>query len=101
METIIPEGILSTTLLNTMFSTYLGALVGLVEVTSGLLLLTKRANTLEALLLLPITVNLVLFHSFRDVARLAPGLMCFIINLYMFYNGRLKLLPILAKSKRV
>ena len=45
-----------------MFNSYLGSLVGVVEIFSSLLLLYKRTRFLGFLAIIPIILNIILFH---------------------------------------
>jgi hypothetical protein len=45
-----------------MFNSYLGSLVGIVEIFSSLLLLYKRTRFLGFLAIIPIILNIILFH---------------------------------------
>jgi hypothetical protein len=45
-----------------MFNSYLGSLVGIVEIFSSLLLLYKRTWFLGFLAIIPIILNIILFH---------------------------------------
>ena len=45
-----------------MFNSYLGSLVGIVEICSSLLLLYKRTRFLGFLAIIPIILNIILFH---------------------------------------
>lgn len=61
-----PEGAIAQAFLGAMFTSYLAALVGAVEVTAGLLLLIKRTSFVGLLLLVPVVVNIALFHIAHD-----------------------------------
>jgi len=66
------------------------------------LLWTKR-EALAAILILPITINIVGFHAFLDNGLLVPGAIMgnilLILNLYFLWMNRKKYLPLLAKSE--
>jgi len=70
---------------------FMGALMGTgyfmkvvkaVEVTAGLMILTGRFLPLGLILLAPVTVNILLFHSFLDPAGV--GMAIFIVAMQLF-----------------
>jgi putative oxidoreductase len=69
--------------LGAMFSSYLSKLVGATEIAAGLLLLSNRTTFLGSLLLVPITVNITLFHIAHDMPGngiwLYPTLLHFVL----------------------
>lgn len=79
---------------------YLMWLVGIVQLVSGILLVTQRYAFLGAMLHLPVTINILALHfaldrfpnSFYGFALLTAAL-----NLLIVWEGREKLKPILYK----
>ncbi len=63
-------------------SGYMWYLVGTLEVTVGLLLITKKAFPAALLALLPLSVNIVLFHAVLDPPNIVPALFVAILNIY-------------------
>ena len=63
---------------------------------TGILILLNRYTALALVILFPLTLNFVLFHSFLDVAGIVPGLLLFVLNLFLMlmnkekYSGLLK-----------
>jgi putative oxidoreductase len=55
------------TFLGAMFTSYLAKLVAIVEIVSGILLLSNRTAFLGSLLLLPVTINIAAFHLVHDM----------------------------------
>lgn len=69
-------------------SGYLMQTVGLVEIITGAGLLLKRTTPLALVLLGPISVNIVLFHLFLDVANIFPALLVAGLNTVLIYKFR-------------
>ncbi|MEO9885615.1 MAG: DoxX family protein [Balneola sp.] len=57
----------------------------IVEVVSGILLLSNRFVTVALAMLAPVTVNIVAFHAFLDPAGLPVGILAFILNIYLLF----------------
>ncbi len=78
---------------------YFMTVVKLVEVTSGLMILTGRFLPLGLILLAPVSVNILLFHSFLEPAGV--GMAIFIVAMQLFlawsyrdsYSGLLQASP--------
>lgn len=64
---------------------YLMALVGLVEVVVGLLLVIKKWVPLALVMLMPISINLVLFHAFLNLPNIGPAILVLALNIYLMY----------------
>jgi len=62
--------------------------------------LWTRREALAALLLLPVTVNILGFHAFLDGGLLTPGaimgVLIFILNLYLLWKNRKQYKNLLA-----
>lgn len=70
--------------LGALFATgYIFHAVSVVFVLSGLSFLFNRWSAFGALLLTPVTVNILLFHLFLDVTGLGLALIPIILNLYL------------------
>jgi uncharacterized membrane protein YphA (DoxX/SURF4 family) len=76
---------------------FIGALVGtgyfmmvvkLVEVTSGLMILTGRFLPLGLILLAPVSVNILLFHSFLDPGGLGMAIFIVVMQLFLAWAYR-------------
>jgi putative oxidoreductase len=63
-----------------MFGSYLGKLVGLTEIVGSLLLVFPRTRFMGLLLLIPVMLNIVLYHLAHD----NPGNMIWIVVLAIF-----------------
>jgi putative oxidoreductase len=68
-------------------SGYMWPLVGGLEVVVGLLFITKKAFPAALLALLPISVNVVLFHAVLNPANIGPALLVAVVNLYFIYKN--------------
>lgn len=68
-------------------SGYMWPLVGGLEVIIGVLFITKKAFPAALLALIPISVNIVLFHAVLDPPNIAPALLVAILNGYFIYRN--------------
>jgi hypothetical protein len=68
----------------------------------ALVFLWTRRTALAALLILPITVNVVAFHAFLDGGLLTPGAILgnvmLLINVYFLWQHRRVYTPLLAQT---
>lgn len=69
-------------------SGYLWTLEKAVEVLVGVLLLSNRYVPLALVVLAPITINILAFHLFLDIASIPPGLLVAILNFYLAWVYR-------------
>jgi len=74
-----PEGELAQRFMGAMFTTYLFKIVGLTQISGGVLLLIPKTAFIGLLFMLPIVVNIVGFHLFHDMP--GNGMWLFIILL--------------------
>ena len=85
-------------LMDAMYITVINAIVFVV----GLVLLWTKRAALAAVLVFPVTVNVVAFHAFMDGGLLTSGALLgnimFIINVYFFWHHREQYRQLLAKS---
>ncbi|MCC1484729.1 DoxX family membrane protein [Winogradskyella immobilis] len=56
-------------------------LVGIVEVVTGLALITNKFGALMAVILMSVSVNAVLFHAVLDPANIVPALALLVLNI--------------------
>lgn len=68
-------------------SGYMWPLVGGLEAIVGILFITKKAFPAALLALLPISVNVVLFHAVLDLPNIGPALLVAIVNIYFIYKN--------------
>lgn len=66
---------------------YLMALVGLTEVVVGALLVIKKWVPLALVMLVPISVNIVLFHAFLNLPNIGPAILVALLNGYLMYKN--------------
>lgn len=66
---------------------YIMGLVGLTEVIVGLLLIIKKWVPFALIMLVPISVNIVLFHAFVNLPNIGPAIFVALANGYLMYRG--------------
>ena len=80
---------------------YISIIMAVVHVVALVCLWTRRTG-LAALLILPITVNVVAFHAFLDDGLLTPGAVLanimLLINAYFLWQHRREYGPLLAQT---
>lgn len=64
---------------------YMIYFIGTVEVVMGILLLANRMVPLALVLIAPVTLNIIMFHLFLDLPSIVPGLLVFVLNLYLLF----------------
>lgn len=73
--------------------------VGVIQVISGLLLLVNRFVPLALTLLAPVLVNILLFHLLLlGSTRIAPGLVCSLLELFLLFVYRRNFYPLFAMN---
>ena len=73
---------------------YLWELIGLFEILFGFMLLLQKTRLLGAILLLPISLNILLFHVFlepNEIESLIVVILLFTINIFLLINKMNKL----------
>jgi uncharacterized membrane protein YphA (DoxX/SURF4 family) len=65
---------------------YLMYLVGLSEVIIGLLLVTKKWVPLALAMLVPISINIIMFHAFLNLPNIGPAILVAAVNGYLMYK---------------
>jgi len=68
-------------------SGYMWPLVGGLEAVVGILFIIKKAFPAALLALIPISVNVVLFHAVLNPANIGPALLVAIVNFYFIYKN--------------
>lgn len=66
---------------------YIMGLVGLSEVIIGALLVLRKWVPLALVMLVPISINLVLFHAFVNLPNIGPALVVALVNAYLMYKN--------------
>ena len=67
---------------------YILGLVGITEIVVGLLLVIKKWVPFALVVLVPISINIVLFHAFVNLPNIGPALFVAAINSYLIYRHR-------------
>ncbi|MGM9479475.1 DoxX family protein [Pedobacter sp. GSP4] len=80
-----------------MASVYLFPLIKITELIGGALLLIGRTAPLATLIILPVTVNIFLYHAFLGPKDLPMVGVMLLFNLFLIYAYRAKYLPIVSK----
>ncbi|MBX2826724.1 MAG: DoxX family membrane protein [Flavobacteriaceae bacterium] len=65
---------------------YIMHLVGLTEVIVGLLLVIKKWVPFALVMLVPISINIVLFHAFVNLPNIGPAIVVALVNAYLMYK---------------
>ncbi len=68
-------------------SGYMWPLVGGLEIIVGILFVIKKAFPAALLALIPISVNVVLFHAVLDPPNIGPALLVAVLNGYFIYRN--------------
>lgn len=79
-------------------SGYMWQSIAIVEIIAGIFLLTKRFRALGAVLLLPISTNIVLLDIFLSPNMLSLGISVFLVNIVILFSQKAKLLPLLKSD---
>ena len=66
---------------------YLMGLVGLTEVVVGILLVLKKWVPFALVMLVPISINIVLFHAFLNLPNIGPAIIVALINGYLIFKN--------------
>ncbi len=67
-------------------TTYMWPLVGITEIFVGLLLVIKKWVPLALVVLVPVSVNLVLFHLVLNLPSIGPAVLVAILNVFLLYK---------------
>lgn len=63
-------------------------LIGLVEIVSGFMLLTKKAVPLALILVFPILINAMIFHISLNQEGMLFAAICFLCNILLIYQHK-------------
>ena len=80
-----------------MASVYLMPLVKVTELVGGILLLIGRTAPLATLIILPVTLNVFLYHAFLGPKELPMVAVMLIFNLLLIFAYRQRYLPMVSK----
>ena len=65
---------------------YMNYVTGIIQILVGLMFITRRYVALGAIILMPISFNIVIFHLFLDLKTIIPGLIIFALNVFILYT---------------
>ena len=65
---------------------YMSYVTGIIQILVGLMFITRRYVALGAVILMPISFNIVIFHLFLDLKTIIPGLIIFALNVFILYT---------------
>ncbi|MBS3156863.1 hypothetical protein J4442_01675 [Candidatus Woesearchaeota archaeon] len=65
---------------------YMNYIMGIIQILVGLMFITRRYVALGAIILMPISFNIVIFHLFLDLKTIIPGLIIFALNVFILYT---------------
>ena len=82
-----PAGAEAQLYMQALFGAYLAKAVGLVELIAALLLFVKKWENIALVILFPISLNILLYHLFHDIAGTLPGAVIFILNTYFLVKN--------------
>jgi len=72
--------------LGALFATgYIFPIMAILWILVGLLFIFNKCSPLGAVIIFPISLNILLFHIFLDSTGLTFGLIIFILNIYLLY----------------
>ena len=66
---------------------YIMNLVGLTEVIVGLLLIIRKWVPFALVMLVPLSINIVSFHSFVNLPNIGPAIFVAAVNTYLIYRN--------------
>lgn len=75
---------------------YVLTVIAIFEIVIGLLLLIKKWVPFALLLLVPLSLNILLFHLFLDVPSIGTALLVVVLNSILLYKHRRKYAPLFA-----
>jgi putative oxidoreductase len=82
--------------LGAMFGSYLAKMVAVTEISAGLLLLSNRTAFLGSLLLLPVTVNIAIFHLAHDLPGNGIWIITTLLHAFVIYTQKEKFSNLLS-----
>lgn len=65
---------------------YILQFIGVLELLIGLLLLLRKWMPFALLLLVPISINVLLFHIFLNLSQIAPAIITVVLNIILVYK---------------
>ncbi len=77
---------------------YINYTIGVIFIIVGLMFVSGRYVALGALLLAPITVNIILFHIFLDIKSIPLALVVALLNIFIAYTEWYKYKPLFVSK---
>lgn len=77
---------------------YLLTVIALLEICIGVMLLLKLWVPFALLVLVPISLNILLFHLFLDVPGIAPAIVVVALNGVLLYKARRHYMPLFREA---
>lgn len=81
-------------------SIYVLPLVAIVELLAGGLIITKKYNALGAVLMMPVTINIFLIHTFLNPTGIILSIMLLLINLWILIENKSKFTALFEDLKK-
>lgn len=75
---------------------YIFPFVGMLEVVIGIMLLLKKWVAFALILLVPISINILLFHLFLDIPGVSAALLVAVLNAILIYKHWKQYTPLFA-----
>jgi len=75
---------------------YVLTVIAIFEILIGILLLFKKWVPFLLLLLLPLSLNILLFHLFLDIPSIGTAILVVVLNGILLYKHRRKYIPLFA-----
>ena len=76
-------------------SGWLIPLIALIEIGAGIMLIIGRTRPLGAIMMLPITTGIMLFHMISEPSGMIIGLAVFLLNAFLIFENREKYMPMI------
>lgn len=77
---------------------YMLPFIAVAEILAGVLLLSNRFVPLALVLIAPVTLNILFFHLFLDIASIPVGGLTFVLNLYLLFAYKKYYDPMLVSA---
>ncbi|MCH7568733.1 MAG: hypothetical protein IIA87_04905 [Nanoarchaeota archaeon] len=72
--------------LGALFATgFIFPIMGTIWILAGLMFLFNKCSALAAIIIFPVSLNILLFHLLLDFTGALMGILVFILNIYLFY----------------
>ncbi len=71
-------------------------LIGFIEILGPVLMVIPKTRALGAIVLLPVTIGILLFHIALEPAGIIPGVVFTLINAWVIFDNREKYMPMIS-----